>query len=239
MKVERKDELLAGGDSDNLLTGEYTLLPSQQSVAAPAEEESVADEPVHAAYDSGELVAMARAYYEAQSGFFAPETECTENEDGTYTIHLYEIVENEKENTWHTATSCWYTVDASGRGSDDITGAQITLPPLSLADTATYVGSPVKLRYIENGEARNEWEITDSKALTSCLEALRQLQTGRETELRATDVEEAFIFEFQDGSVWGLSFEEGDLLKDNVRYETDGYAAVKEPISNYLKEEWQ
>lgn len=239
MKVERKDELLAGGDSDNLLTGEYTLLPSQQSVAAPAEEESVADEPVHAAYDSGELVAMARAYYEAQSGFFAPETECTENEDGSYTIHLYEIVENEKENTWHTATSCWYTVDASGRGSDDITGAQITLPPLSLADTATYVGSPVKLRYIENGEARNEWEITDSKALTSCLEALRQLQTGRETELRATDVEEAFIFEFQDGSVWGLSFEEGDLLKDNVRYETDGYAAVKEPISNYLKEEWQ
>ena len=97
----------------------------------------------------------------------------------------------------HTATSCWYTVDASGRGSDDITGAQITLPPLSLADTATYVGSPVKLRYIENGEARNEWEITDSKALTSCLEALRQLQTGRETELRATDVEEAFIFDFR------------------------------------------
>ena len=157
---------------------------------------------------------MARAYYEAQSGFFAPETECTENEDGTYTIHLYEIVENEKENTWHTATSCWYTVDASGRGSDDITGAQITLPPLSLADTATYVGSPVKLRYIENGEARNEWEITDSKALTSCLEALRQLQTGRETKLRATDVEEAFIFEFQDGSVWGLSFEEGDLVEE-------------------------
>lgn len=72
---------------------------------------------------------MARAYYEAQSGFFAPEADCTENEDGTYTIHLYEIVKDEEGNSWHTATSCWYTVDASGRGRDDISEAEIALPP--------------------------------------------------------------------------------------------------------------
>ena len=88
-----------------------------------SEKGSAGDTPAQASYESGELVAMARAYYEAQGGFFAPEADCTENEDGTYTIHLYEIVKDEEGDSWHTATSCWYTVDASGRGRDDITEA--------------------------------------------------------------------------------------------------------------------
>lgn len=194
-------------------------------------------EQVNACYENGELVAMARAYYEVKSGYLAPEAECTANGDGTYTLHLYEIVENEEEGIFHTATSCRYTVDAYGKGTDDITGAQITLSPLSPADTAAYVGSPVKLRYIQDGEARNEWEVTDSKTLTSCMEALRRLEIGKETQLRTMDAGETFIFEFDNGSVWTLSFEAGKLLKDGVCYETDGYAALRKLIKNYLEEE--
>lgn len=203
------------------------------SCGSPVSEEgSAGDVPVQASYESGELIAMARAYYEAQSGFFAPEAECAENEDGTYTIHLYEIVKNEGGDSWHTATSCWYTVDASGRGRDDITEAQITLPPLSPADTAAYIGTPVKLRYIQEGEARNEREITDAQTLTACMEALRQLQIGEKTDLRGMDAGETFLFTFQDGSVWTLSFEMGNLLKDGICYETDGYETLHRLAEN-------
>lgn len=196
------------------------------------EEGNAGDVPVQASYESGELIAMARAYYEAQSGFFAPEAECTKNEDGTYTIHLYEIVKNEEGDSWHTATSCWYTVDASGRGRDDITEAEIVLPPLSPADTVAYVGTPVKLRYIQDGEARSEREITDTQTLTACMEALRQLQIGGKTDIRGTDAGETFLFTFQDGSVWTLSFEMGNLLKDGVCYETEGYETLHRLAEN-------
>lgn len=46
--------------------------------------------------------------------------------DGTYTVHLYEIV-NDGDNAWHTATSAWYTVDAAGVGIDDIFGTAVDL----------------------------------------------------------------------------------------------------------------
>ena len=191
-----------------------------------SEKGSAGDAPAQASYESGELVAMARAYYEAQGGFFAPEADCTENEDGTYTIYLYEIVKDEEGDSWHTATSCWYTVDASGRGRDDISEAEIALPPLSPADTAAYIGTPVKLRYIRDGEARSEREIRDAQTLTACIEALRQLQIGEKTDIRGMDAGETFLFTFQDGSVWTLSFEMGNLLKDGVCYETVGYGTL-------------
>ena len=52
--------------------------------------------------------------------------EITDNGDGTYTIHLYEIV-GLGEGDSHTATSAWYTVDAFGIGTDDIFGDPIDL----------------------------------------------------------------------------------------------------------------
>ena len=49
-----------------------------------------------------------------------------DNGNGTFTIHLYEIVNN-GDGTYHTATSAWYTVDASGICTDDIYGDAIDL----------------------------------------------------------------------------------------------------------------
>lgn len=40
------------------------------------------------------------------------------------------------------------------------------------------------------------------------------------------DAGETFLFTFQDGSVWTLSFEMGNLLKDGVCYETVGYGTL-------------
>lgn len=67
-----------------------------------------------------ELVTMARNY-NFELFLHDPEyAEVTDNNDGTYTIHLYDIVDD------HTATCGWYTIDAfTTIGTDDITGEQI------------------------------------------------------------------------------------------------------------------
>lgn len=65
-------------------------------------------------------------YYKRLSGYYPPEAEVEDHGDGTYTVHLYEIV-NDGDNAWHTATSAWYTVDAAGVGIDDIFGTAVDL----------------------------------------------------------------------------------------------------------------
>ena len=68
-----------------------------------------------------------------------------------------------------------------------------------LTDIANYIGSPVKLRYIQDGETHNECEITDKQTIDSCMNALQTLQIGKEIEVRAMDAGETFLFEFKDG----------------------------------------
>lgn len=75
-----------------------------------------------------ELKRMAQMYYKRISGFYPPEADVEDNADGTYTVHLYEIVPN-GDGTYHTATSAWYTVNAAGVGVDDIFGNTVNLLP--------------------------------------------------------------------------------------------------------------
>ena len=73
-----------------------------------------------------ELKRMAQMYCKRISGFYPPEADAEDNGDGTYTVHLYEIVPN-GDGTYHTATSAWYTVNASGVGVDDLFGSAVNL----------------------------------------------------------------------------------------------------------------
>lgn len=72
-----------------------------------------------------------RAYYLKENNYLAPEVECLKNDDGTTTLHLYEIVKDDDESS-HTATSAWYTVDEYGKGEDDIMGNKVEFPNMSL-----------------------------------------------------------------------------------------------------------
>lgn len=67
-----------------------------------------------------ELVTMARNYT-FELFLHNPEyADITDNNDGTYTIHLYDIFND------HTDTYGWYTIDAlTTMGTDDLTGEQI------------------------------------------------------------------------------------------------------------------
>ena len=93
-------------------SGSYTLQPR---AFLQKDAESVA-----------ELKRMAQLHYKRISGFYPPEADAEDNGDGTYTVHLYEIVPN-GDGTYHTATSAWYTVNAAGVGVDGLFGSKVIL----------------------------------------------------------------------------------------------------------------
>ena len=114
MVVDRDERTLAGGPEDNILSGTYFFEP--HSYLAPAH-----DGP----FTPKELCRWAQIRYFAKTGFFPPEADFEKNDNGSYTIHLYEVVDT--GGITHTATSAWYTVDEYGVGVDYIFGGEIRL----------------------------------------------------------------------------------------------------------------
>ena len=124
MSVDRDERTLAGGGEDNILTGTYVMLPVGVHVDPVTRRTSLrpqSDGP----YSPEELADWAQIHYFCTSGFFPPEADVTSNPNGTFTIHLYEIVD--LDGLKHTATSAWYTVDAYGVGRNDITEEPVSL----------------------------------------------------------------------------------------------------------------
>lgn len=114
MNVKRDESTLAGGAGDNILTGVYMFEP--RTYLLPESE---------GPYTAEELAAWAQIYYFTHNGFFPPMAEVEENADGSFTIHLFEVVE--LGGITHTATSAWYTVDEYGDGVNGITEQEISL----------------------------------------------------------------------------------------------------------------
>ena len=108
---------------------------------------------------------------------------------------------------------------------------------MSLGEIAQYVKTPIALTYSEEGEAHNEWQITDAATIDACMKALKQLVVGEETELRTMDAGETLAFQMADGNVWTLDFEAGNLLRNNTCYETEGWKNVQNVIRDDLTEE--
>ena len=102
LSVERDEKTLAGGGSDNVLSGSYTFDPFVRF--APLGPGPFTEE---------DLGVLAQRYYFVNNGFFPPEADVEANDDGSFTVHLYEVVT--LDDTSHTATSAWYTVDANGK----------------------------------------------------------------------------------------------------------------------------
>ena len=155
MSVVRDEKTLAGGSSDNLLTGSYTMTPGKPDdapdhsgstgssskgalkiVEGLLTAEASADQPADQSadqladqskiYTPDELCKMAQEYYNRHKNFYPPIADYQAKEGGKYQIHLYEVVDD-GNGTTHTATSAWYTVDAHGVGTDDIYGEAVDL----------------------------------------------------------------------------------------------------------------
>ena len=145
MSVVRDEKTLAGGAGNNLLTGSYMMIPEVPEEASPStgtqgalkavkellaaantEDASGVAADNSKTYTPDELCKMAQEYYNRHKNYYPPEVDCEVLEDGRYRIHLYEKVDN-GDGSWHTATSAWYTVDAHGKGSEDVLGEEIDL----------------------------------------------------------------------------------------------------------------
>ena len=79
-------------------------------------------------YTPEELCKLAQNYYFKKNDFYPPNADAKDNGDGTCTIRLYESICDEEGNT-HTSTCGWYTVDACGIGTDDMTCAKVDINP--------------------------------------------------------------------------------------------------------------
>ena len=124
MKVQRDESTLTGGESGSVMTGDYVF--KEASAKSGASASSGSSTAAGSSYNTDELARVAQNYYRAQNGYCPPQYNVTDNGNGTYTIQLYEVVDN-GDGTSHTATSAWYTVNASGVGINDTTGESVNL----------------------------------------------------------------------------------------------------------------
>ena len=108
---------------------------------------------------------------------------------------------------------------------------------LSLAELAEYMGTPSKLTYIQDAEAHREWELTDGTVIAECLQAVKKLEIGEETDERASDVGDTLIFTFADGSTWRLEFEAGNLRRNERYYKTEGWNRIRLLLKEKLEGE--
>ena len=70
-------------------------------------------------YTPEELCKLAQNHYYKTNDFYPPNVSYTVNKDGTYTICMFEMIEDDG-GTPHSATCGWYTVNVCGVGTDDL-----------------------------------------------------------------------------------------------------------------------
>lgn len=181
-------------------------------------------------YQLSELIALSRWYYNQRNGYLPPEVEWKEIEDGTLMIKLY-------EDAWHTATSAIYTVDAYGKGKEELMLEDVEFPELSFSEIVLYMAPPAELTYISNTEVHKEWIVKDQPVLQECFKALEAIKIEEKSDVRTADAEEILVFKLADGTEWTLTFENGNFMRNSTVYITEGYAKVRKVLKEYLKEE--
>ena len=77
-------------------------------------------------YTPDELCKLAQNHYYKTNDFYPPNVSYTANKDGTYTICMFEMIEDDG-GTQHSATCGWYTVNVCGVGTDDMMMQNIDL----------------------------------------------------------------------------------------------------------------
>lgn len=112
LSAVRDEKSLAGGADSSIMTGCYEM--SARDGASEGKCLPLI------------LCRMAQGYYSRAYNYYPPVADYTVNDNGTYTIHLYETVD-EGDDTAHTATSAWYIVDAGGVGQDEILGIPVNI----------------------------------------------------------------------------------------------------------------
>ena len=146
----------------------------------------------------------------------------------------YENVQIDAD-TWHTATSAWYTVDAYGQGQRRCDGRQKSRFRVFRWRTGRIHGTPETLTYVQEAEGRNEWKITDGRNDRCLPESAEQMKVGEKTDLRAADAGDTLIFTMADGSTWTLDLKTAIWCGTAAaNAATEGWKAVREVLKEAL-----
>lgn len=201
-----------------------------------SEEPQITDTFTFKPYQIRELISVSRWYYKQNNAYVPTEAEWKDNEDGTFTIQLYDNIQDD-ESTVHTATSAIYTVDRYGKGEEEVMFEEVEFPEVSFSELISCMEKPVQLIYTTNTETHREWDIQNQEVLQACFQALQSIEIKEKSDVRTADAEEMLTFRFADDTEWTLTFENGNLLRNASCYTTEGYAKVRKILQDYLKEE--
>jgi len=79
-------------------------------------------------YTPEQLCRLSQDYFYRKNDFYPPNAEYTKNSDGTCTICLFEVIDDE-DGVSHNSTCGWLTVDACGIGTDDLLMEAVDINP--------------------------------------------------------------------------------------------------------------
>lgn len=107
------------------------------------------------------------------------------------------------------------------------------------SETAVFdetVDTPVRVVYQRNYFYSEVFETDDVSTIKTLLAALNDVRVLSQTNAAADDYEDIITFENKDGSTSTVRFEGERLLKNDVRYEIEGYDGVKAVLSSFADE---
>ncbi len=96
---------------------------------------------------------------------------------------------------------------------------------------------PVKLIYQRNYEYSAVYESNDKEMITALIAALNNIEVVYESELFVDDYDDIITFVSESGEKSTVIFECKRLVKDNKRYEVNGYDRVSAILSSLADEE--
>lgn len=93
-------------------------------------------------------------------------------------------------------------------------------------------GEPVKLVYRQDYEVSAAYDTTDKDVINKCVEALKNIKVKSATDEVTSDADDILTFTMDDGGIYTVAFQNGNLLYEGKRYELEGF----EDLFNILAE---
>ncbi|MBR2188998.1 MAG: hypothetical protein IJ860_06300 [Eubacterium sp.] len=117
--------------------------------------------------------------------------------------------------------------DAESDAEEDAEPEEEAEKPEAVID---FMEEPVRLVYTRQYEAAEQFETEDELMIAACVDALREMTIGEETDVRATDSDDVLTFVMEDGSANTVRFQNGNFCFEDRIYEVGGFSAVRDVL---------
>ncbi len=108
-----------------------------------------------------------------------------------------------------------------------------TTPEKKISVIEETMDEPVKVIYQKNYEYSALFETEDKKIIQDLINALNKIKILSETNIAVDDYEDVITFVSADGETTTVRFECKRLLKNDKRYDVNGYEAVNDVLLSF------